>query len=248
MESAIISLPLDQDQMVWLIDFQGWNMSSISVSVTRETAHILQDHYPERLGLGILYNPPKIFESFWKVTLMVYSSLFYGRNFAIDSELLETAVLICIMQMVRPFIEPKTFQKVQFVYSDDLQSQQIMEDLFDVDKLESAFGGRNPNGFNYNEYSKVMVENERKREDLISSGVLSPTDLAFETESTQTDLSVSECEDYEVSDDIGSSFSEETALSHLKLKTPSDEKPNQPVDTTKDPALGKSKGAEEVRT
>lgn len=42
-------------------------MSSISVKVTRETAHVLQNYYPERLGLAILYNPPKIFESFWTV-------------------------------------------------------------------------------------------------------------------------------------------------------------------------------------
>lgn len=62
-----MNLSPDQEQMVWLIDFQGWNMSSISMNVTRETAHILQDHYPERLGLAILYSPPKIFESFWKV-------------------------------------------------------------------------------------------------------------------------------------------------------------------------------------
>lgn len=53
--------------MVWLIDFQGWTMSCISVKAARETAHILQNHYPERLGVGILYNPPKVFESFWTV-------------------------------------------------------------------------------------------------------------------------------------------------------------------------------------
>ncbi|KAI4378414.1 hypothetical protein MLD38_015895 [Melastoma candidum] len=216
MESAIASLPPDQDQMVWLIDFQGWNMSSVSVSVTRETIHILQDHYPERLGLGILYNPPKIFESFWK--------------------------------MIRPFIEAKTFKKVRFVYSDDPLSQQTMEDLFDVDKLECAFMGRNLKGFNYDEYARVMVEDERKRDEFISHDVLSPADLGFETESTATDLSVSECEKYEVSDDIGSPFCEEATLAHLKLQNPSEEKLNQAVDHTKDPALGASKGFEEVRT
>lgn len=67
MEHAIKNLNLDQEQLVWLVDFQGWNTSRISMKVTRETAHILQDHYPERLGLAILYNPPKIFESFWTV-------------------------------------------------------------------------------------------------------------------------------------------------------------------------------------
>lgn len=71
MEKAILDLPADQEQMVWLIDFQGWTMGSVSINATRETAHILQDYYPERLALGILYNPPWIFESFWKVCLKV---------------------------------------------------------------------------------------------------------------------------------------------------------------------------------
>lgn len=69
MENSILDLKSGQEQMVWLIDFEGWNMSSISVKVTRETARILQDCYPERLGLAILYNPPKVFESFWIVSL-----------------------------------------------------------------------------------------------------------------------------------------------------------------------------------
>lgn len=67
MENAIWNLNPGQEQMVWLIDFQGWNMGCLSVKVTRETARVLQDRYPERLGLAILYNPPKVFESFWLV-------------------------------------------------------------------------------------------------------------------------------------------------------------------------------------
>ena len=73
MENAVLNLPPDQEQMVWLIDFQGFNLSHISVKITRETAHVLQDHYPERLGLAILYNPPKFFEPFWTV----YPSFFF---------------------------------------------------------------------------------------------------------------------------------------------------------------------------
>lgn len=67
MENAVLNLGPDQEQMVWLIDYQGFNLSHISLKVTRETAHVLQDHYPERLGLAILYNPPKFFEPFWMV-------------------------------------------------------------------------------------------------------------------------------------------------------------------------------------
>ncbi|KZV33924.1 random slug protein 5-like [Dorcoceras hygrometricum] len=65
MENAILNINGGEEQMVWLIDFQRWNINAISVKVTRETARILQDRYPERLGVAILYNPPKVFESFW---------------------------------------------------------------------------------------------------------------------------------------------------------------------------------------
>lgn len=65
MENAISNINGGEEQMVWLIDFQQWNVSRTSVKVTRETARILQDRYPERLGIAILYNPPKVFESFW---------------------------------------------------------------------------------------------------------------------------------------------------------------------------------------
>ncbi|KAL5559041.1 hypothetical protein UlMin_035252 [Ulmus minor] len=130
MENAILNLPPDQEQMVWLIDFQGFNMSHISVKVTRETSHVLQDHYPERLGLAILYNPPKFFEPFWTV--------------------------------VKPFLEPKTQKKVKFVYSDDLNTKKIMEDHFDMDKLESAFGGNDDTGFDINKYAERMKEDDKR--------------------------------------------------------------------------------------
>ncbi|XVF64743.1 hypothetical protein PTKIN_Ptkin09bG0191600 [Pterospermum kingtungense] len=130
MENAILNLPPDQEQMVWLIDFNGFNLSHLSVKVTRETAHVLQDHYPERLGLAILYNPPKFFEPFWTV--------------------------------VKPFLEPKTQNKVKFVYSDDLNTKKVMEGLFDMEKLESAFGGNDDSGFNINKYAERMKEDDKR--------------------------------------------------------------------------------------
>lgn len=73
MEKAIFSMQPGQEQMVWLIDFQGWNMSKISVKVSRETARVLQNRYPERLAIAILYNPPKVFESFMAVRCYILS-------------------------------------------------------------------------------------------------------------------------------------------------------------------------------
>ncbi|KAB1220583.1 CRAL-TRIO domain-containing protein C23B6.04c [Morella rubra] len=67
-ENAILNLPEDQEQMSWLIDFTGWSLSnSPPIKSARETINILQNHYPERLAVAFLYNPPRIFEAFWKV-------------------------------------------------------------------------------------------------------------------------------------------------------------------------------------
>lgn len=68
MENAISNLPEGQEEMVWLVDFKNWSMNkAISIKLAQETAYVLQRHYPERLGFGILYNPPHIFETFWQV-------------------------------------------------------------------------------------------------------------------------------------------------------------------------------------
>lgn len=66
MENAILNLPEGQEEMVWLVDFKSWS-KAISIKLAQESAYVLQRHYPERLGVGILYNPPHIFEAFWQV-------------------------------------------------------------------------------------------------------------------------------------------------------------------------------------
>ncbi|XP_068660511.1 uncharacterized protein [Aristolochia californica] len=152
LENTIHNLAPGQDQMVWLIDFTNWNLSSISVKVTQETTHILQDYYPERLALAIVYNPPKIFESFWKI--------------------------------VKPLLDTKTYKKVRFVYPDDPESQKIMEDLFDKDKLESALGGRNSVGFSFKEYSERMEEEDKRSSDEATSSSGPPSPNPNTTESS----------------------------------------------------------------
>jgi len=85
LENAIWNSDSNQGQMVWLIDFQGWNTSCLSMKVARDTAQILQAHYPERLGIAIFYNPPKMFESFWMVwhhniSCLHHCLLFIGKG------------------------------------------------------------------------------------------------------------------------------------------------------------------------
>ncbi|KAD3640765.1 hypothetical protein E3N88_29988 [Mikania micrantha] len=68
-ENAILNLPDGQEQMTWLIDFTGYsiNASNIQVKTSRDIVNVLQNHYPERLAIIVLHNPPKIFEAFFKI-------------------------------------------------------------------------------------------------------------------------------------------------------------------------------------
>ncbi|XP_057954793.1 uncharacterized protein LOC131148678 isoform X3 [Malania oleifera] len=66
--TVLIMRPGMQEQMSWLIDFTGWSLSTnVSVKTARDITNILQNHYPERLAIAFLYNPPRIFEAFWKI-------------------------------------------------------------------------------------------------------------------------------------------------------------------------------------
>ena len=50
-----------------------------SVKVGIQTLHILQSHYPERLGLAVCYHPPRLFSMMWKGKLLA-CSLSADRN------------------------------------------------------------------------------------------------------------------------------------------------------------------------
>jgi len=56
-----------QENIVWVVDFSGWTVSSTPLAESRQSVHIIQNYYPGLVGAAILCNPPKIFESFWKV-------------------------------------------------------------------------------------------------------------------------------------------------------------------------------------
>ncbi|KAI4321590.1 hypothetical protein MLD38_034955 [Melastoma candidum] len=130
-ENAIRNLPEGQEQMSWLIDFTGWSLSnSVPIKSARETINILQNHYPERLAIAFLYNPPRIFEAFWKV--------------------------------VKYFLDAKTFQKVKFVYPKNKDSMDFMRTIFDEENLPSEFGGRAVLAYDHEEFSKMMLRDDKK--------------------------------------------------------------------------------------
>ncbi|KAK9742575.1 hypothetical protein RND81_03G183200 [Saponaria officinalis] len=66
-ENAMLNLPAGEEEMIWVVDFWNFKISNISMKVTKELAHILQNYYPQRLGVALLYNPPWIFEQFYKM-------------------------------------------------------------------------------------------------------------------------------------------------------------------------------------
>jgi len=64
--------------------------------------------------------------------------------------------------MIRPFLETEMYNKVKFYYWDNHNDKKILEDLFDMDKLESAFGGNGDKGFDVNKYAERMKEDDNK--------------------------------------------------------------------------------------
>ncbi|KAG5612572.1 hypothetical protein H5410_023853 [Solanum commersonii] len=195
MENAVVNLPEDQEQMIWLVDFHGYALSNFSIKVTKETAHILQDYYPERLGITILYDAPKIFEPFWKIILTIRD--FQTPDKRISFGILKIAAVrltvscnyvleiqSCVRwlmdfganngfpkgqdaetlkdSLAKPFLDPKTASKVQFMYSDDPNSKKMMEELFDMSLVESAFGGDDKADFDVNKYAERMREDDKK--------------------------------------------------------------------------------------
>lgn len=56
-------------KMTWLIDFEGYSLRNAPpISVALKTLNVLQNHYPERLGLAVCYHPPRLFSLTWKAT------------------------------------------------------------------------------------------------------------------------------------------------------------------------------------
>lgn len=73
LERVIQFMPPGQDTLALLIDFKAapeeMNLSSKfpSLSISKQVLHILQNHYPERLGRGLFTNIPWIGYTFFKV-------------------------------------------------------------------------------------------------------------------------------------------------------------------------------------
>lgn len=54
-------------KMTWLLDFVGYSMRNApSARTSLDVLHVLQNHYPERLGCAVCYSAPSLFSLTWK--------------------------------------------------------------------------------------------------------------------------------------------------------------------------------------
>lgn len=59
-------------------------------------------------------------------------------------------------------MDPKTFEKVKFVYPKNKDSVELMTTFFDVDNLPSEFGGKATLNYDHEEFSRMMAEDDVK--------------------------------------------------------------------------------------
>lgn len=65
----VVTVGAGVGKMTWLIDFEGYSYRNAPpVTLAMKTLSILQNHYPERLGLAVCYHPPRLFQITWKVS------------------------------------------------------------------------------------------------------------------------------------------------------------------------------------
>jgi len=59
-----------QEKLVWIVDFEGCKIQGgveENVKSSKDTINVMQNMYPERLGMGFILNPPLPFWVLWKV-------------------------------------------------------------------------------------------------------------------------------------------------------------------------------------
>jgi len=64
------------------------------------------------------------------------------------------------VQIVKYFLDSKTFQKVKFVYPKNEESLEVMHKTFDTDVLPVEFGGKNNIEYDHQEFSRLMAKDD----------------------------------------------------------------------------------------
>lgn len=71
-------------------------------------------------------------------------------------------ILLLSLQIVKYFLDAKTFQKVKFVYPKNHDSVELMKSYFDDENLPSEFGGKAFLKYDHEEFSKLMTQDDAK--------------------------------------------------------------------------------------
>ncbi len=93
------------EKVVIIMDYLDWKMKHASpMSIAKQTIHILQECYVERMARAYMTNAPLMFRTFWN--------------------------------MVKPFLDPYTVQKIVFCTSE--AGQEELRKNFDLKKVEKC--------------------------------------------------------------------------------------------------------------
>ncbi|XP_076912280.1 uncharacterized protein LOC143570535 [Bidens hawaiensis] len=65
-------------------------------------------------------------------------------------------------KIVKIFMDPKTFQKVKFVYPKNKESVELMKSYFDMDNLPTEFGGKATMKYDHEDFSRLMAQDDVK--------------------------------------------------------------------------------------
>ncbi|EME28247.1 SEC14 cytosolic factor family protein / phosphoglyceride transfer family protein isoform 1 [Galdieria sulphuraria] len=125
LEKAIRRMQNGVEKLILFIDFEGYSMRNTpSIKMMRETLTVLQDYYPERLGLAICLNAPTLFYTFYKII-----KPFIDKN---------------TVQKIYFFKVNNTKKSKEWM--------EFAQQVFDLDELEVDYGGRNDKEYDPEEY------------------------------------------------------------------------------------------------
>lgn len=65
-------------------------------------------------------------------------------------------------QVVKVFLDPRSIQKLNFVYKENEESMKTMYKHIDSEVLPIEFGGKNNVVYNHEDYSKLMTKDDIK--------------------------------------------------------------------------------------
>ena len=83
-------------------------------------------------------------------------------SFIIFHILILASEILRSFQAVKYFLDPRSIEKLNFVYLKDEESMKVLYRCIDPEVLPVDFGGRNNVVYNHEEYTKLMLEDDNK--------------------------------------------------------------------------------------